>query len=88
LFVFYRIRNTDVEEIDMLTQLWFLINCLFVVLLITFMFKGRTYQEAKRTGDATHIRKQKTVWIATGILAAAAFVAMASVFLLNMRVNG
>lgn len=71
------------------TVVWFAVNSLFVISLITYLFIHRSYTEARdRSADpervAQIIRRRKAV----GLLSILLLVLMAASFLINMRING
>jgi hypothetical protein len=72
----------------MLAQIWFLVNGLFVLLVIVFLFINRAYREALREGAPGIAAKLKVWCFLAGLAAVVSFLAMASLFLLNMRING
>ncbi|TYP77899.1 hypothetical protein [Paenibacillus methanolicus] len=69
-------------------QIWFLVNLVFVALLIFYMFAHRTVAIRRLEGRAEPLRKAILTRNIAGILTAVAFVCMAASFLINMRVNG
>ncbi|SDW34236.1 hypothetical protein [Paenibacillus sp. CF384] len=69
-------------------QLWFLTNMVFVTLAIVFLFVHRSVTLAKQQPDVRRIMKAKKVRMVVGIFTILAFIGMASLFLINMRVNG
>jgi len=73
---------------ESLTAIWFVINLAFVAAAIAFLFVSRAVQEAARRGDAPSASRLRRVRTLVGIMAVVLFVAMAAVFLTNMRVNG
>lgn len=71
------------------TAVWFLINILFVVSLIVFLFMHRTVTEAKNQSAnsavvSSALRRRNSI----GLLSLLLFVAMCISFLVNMRLNG
>ncbi|MBW7473582.1 hypothetical protein K0T92_02335 [Paenibacillus oenotherae] len=72
----------------MWAQLWFLINMVFVALLIIFLFAHRALTTARQEQNPERIRRLSSIRLIVGILTVAAFVAMAFSFVMNMKVNG
>ncbi|MEV5028581.1 hypothetical protein [Paenibacillus sp. LPE1-1-1.1] len=71
------------------TLIWFVVNMLFVVSIITFMFMHRSYTEAKRQSNDSLLLKQLNARrMLAGILSIVLFLAMAASFMINMRLNG
>jgi len=72
----------------MLTQVWFLVNLVFVASFIVYLFAGRAYRDAEAAGDAERARRLRMRRRLTGLLALLAFIATTTVLLVNMAVNG
>jgi len=72
----------------MLTQIWFLVNLVFVASFIAYLFTGRACREAEAAGDAGRAKQLRRRRRLTGLLALAAFIATTAVLLVNMAVNG
>lgn len=71
------------------TIIWFFINMLFVVSIISYMFMHRSYSESKRlSNDSALINKLNTRRKLVGIISILLFVAMSASFIINMRLNG
>jgi len=71
------------------TIIWFFINMLFVVSIISYMFMHRSYSESKRlSNDSALIKKLNTRRKLVGIISILLFVAMSASFMINMRLNG
>ncbi|MGG1635772.1 hypothetical protein BK120_07930 [Paenibacillus sp. FSL A5-0031] len=71
------------------TIIWFFINMLFVVSIISYMFMHRSYSESKRlSNDSALINKLNTRRKLVGIISILLFVAMSASFMINMRLNG
>lgn len=71
------------------TFIWFLVNILFVVSMITYLFMQRSYTETKRQSNDSELiarldRRRKLV----GGLSIVLFLAMAASLMINMRLNG
>lgn len=71
------------------TIIWFLVNILFVVSVITYLFMHRSYTETKRQSNDSELlnrldRRRKLV----ACLSIVFFLAMAVSFMINMRLNG
>ncbi|RCW51240.1 hypothetical protein [Paenibacillus prosopidis] len=71
------------------TFIWFLINILFVVSMIAYLFMQRSYTETKRQSNDPELiarldRRRKLV----GGLSILFFLAMAASLMINMRLNG
>ncbi|AZN40597.1 hypothetical protein [Paenibacillus albus] len=69
-------------------QLWFLTNMVFVTLAIVYLFVHRSVTQARLENDALKLTRARKVRVVVGIFTVVAFIAMASLFLVNMRVNG
>ncbi|MDQ8736661.1 hypothetical protein [Paenibacillus sp. LHD-38] len=71
------------------TLIWFVVNMLFVVSIITYMFMHRSYAEAKRqSNDSELLKRLNTRRLLVGILSIVLFLAMSASFMINMRLNG
>ncbi|NIK77436.1 hypothetical protein FHS15_002572 [Paenibacillus castaneae] len=71
------------------TVIWFFVNALFVISVITFMFMQRSYSETKNVkNDADLIKRLDRRRKLVGGLSILLFVAMAASFMINMRLNG
>ncbi|WP_139994451.1 MULTISPECIES: hypothetical protein [Paenibacillus] len=71
------------------TIIWFFVNMLFVVSVITYMFVHRSYSETKRqTSDSALIQRLNTRRKLIGILSIVLFLAMSASFMINMKLNG
>ncbi|HTG71691.1 MAG TPA: hypothetical protein VL921_20700 [Candidatus Udaeobacter sp.] len=71
------------------TIIWFFVNMLFVVSIITYLFMHRSYTETKRqSGDFALIKRLNARRKLVGVLSIVLFVAMAASFMINMRLNG
>jgi len=71
------------------TIIWFFINMLFVVSIISYMFMHRSYSESKRlSNDSALINKLNIRRKLVGIISILLFVAMSASFMINMRLNG
>ncbi|UVI32256.1 hypothetical protein [Paenibacillus spongiae] len=69
-------------------QIWFVLNMIFVALLIMFMFNHRSVTMARQEQDVQRLRSATRMRGIVGILTIVAFIAMITSFLINMRVNG
>ncbi|MCQ6558189.1 hypothetical protein [Paenibacillus mendelii] len=69
-------------------QIWFLVNMVFVALLITFMFTHRSVSMARLEQNEQKVKSAVRVRNTIGIITIIAFLAMIASFLMNMRVNG
>ena len=71
------------------TYIWFIVNSLFVVSIIVYMFMHRSYAEAKlRSEDAGKLQRIGGRKRLMGWLSILLFIAMIASFLVNMKVNG
>ncbi|MFC5651593.1 hypothetical protein ACFPYJ_21230 [Paenibacillus solisilvae] len=68
-------------------QMWFLTNMLFVILLIVLLFVHRSVTMASLQQDADRTERAKRIRMIISIATVLAFIAMAILFLVNMRVN-
>ncbi|WP_274651784.1 hypothetical protein [Paenibacillus humicola] len=68
-------------------QIWFVVNFVFVALLIVFMFAHRAVITARQQGDPQRLLRASRTRLAVGVLCAAAFAAMAASFLIAMRMG-
>lgn len=71
-----------------LTMWWFVVNMIFVIIFIIYLFAHRAYKEALQAGDAALIRRRKAKRTVLGLSALLAFAGMAAIFIANMAVNG
>jgi uncharacterized BrkB/YihY/UPF0761 family membrane protein len=69
-------------------QIWFVVNMLFVTLVIVFLFVNRTLSMARLEKDEARVRQASRIRLMIGILTIIAFIGMVFSFLMNMRVNG
>ncbi|OMF34228.1 hypothetical protein BK133_12980 [Paenibacillus sp. FSL H8-0548] len=71
------------------TIIWFFVNMLFVVSVITYMFMHRSYMETRRQssdkGLITRLNNRRKL---IGVLSIVLFVAMSASFMINMKLNG
>jgi hypothetical protein len=72
----------------MLTQIWFIVNLVFVASFIAYLFVGRASREAAASGHADRAKRLRIRHRLTGLLALVAFVAATAIFVANMAVNG
>lgn len=68
-------------------QMWFLTNMLFVTLLIVLLFVHRSVTMARVQQDANRTKRALRIRMVIGVATVLAFIAMAVLFLVNMRVN-
>jgi uncharacterized membrane protein len=66
-------------------QIWFVVNIVFVGLLIGFLFAHRSVTMAEQQKDGNRRRSAAKSRLVLGILTILAFVAMAVSFLASMR---
>ncbi|QYR20034.1 hypothetical protein KZ483_19465 [Paenibacillus sp. sptzw28] len=69
-------------------QIWFVVNMLFVTLVIVFLFVNRALTMARLEKDEARVRRASRKRLIIGILSIIAFIGMVFSFLMNMRVNG
>lgn len=69
-------------------QIWFVVNMLFVALLIVFLFSHRSVTLARQEKAEQRIRNAVRIRTILGILTVLAFIGMALSFVMNMKVNG
>ncbi len=72
----------------MLTQIWFIMNLLFVASFIAYLFAARSSREAESAGFSERVKKLRNVRRLTGLLAIALFIAATAIFVANMAING
>jgi uncharacterized membrane protein len=72
----------------MLTQIWFIVNLVFVATFIAYLFVARSSREAESAGPAERAKKLRVGRRLTGLLAIALFIAAAAIFVANMAING
>ncbi|MUT66721.1 hypothetical protein [Paenibacillus sp. NEAU-GSW1] len=70
------------------TAIWFLINILFVVSIIVFLFLQRSVKEQSAGADQDKLQRAKRGRNATAAISVLLFLAMCASFLINMRLNG
>ena len=71
------------------TAVWFVVNLIFVVCAIAFLFLHRAYTMAvEQSEGAERIARLKQRRFILGVCSIVAFVAMAASFMTNMRLNG
>ena len=71
------------------TVIWFVVNMLFVVSMITYLFMHRSYTETKRQStDIALINRLNNRRKLVGVLSIVLFFAMSASFMINMRLNG
>lgn len=68
-------------------QMWFLTNMLFVTLLIVLLFVHRSVTMAHLNKDADRTKRVLRIRLIISVATVLAFIAMAILFLINMRVN-
>jgi hypothetical protein len=66
-------------------QIWFVVNIVFVGLLIGFLFAHRSVTMADGQKDGERKRRAAKIRMVLGILTVLAFIAMAASFLASMR---
>jgi hypothetical protein len=72
----------------MLTQIWFIVNLVFVASFIAYLFVARSSREAESAGHAEQAQKLRIGRRLTGLLAVVTFIAAAAIFVANMAING
>ncbi|MFD0711021.1 hypothetical protein [Paenibacillus sp. GCM10027626] len=68
--------------------IWFIINILFVISLVVYLFVQRTVTLAREEKDDARLQKAKRLRIVVGVVTIVLFAAMIGSFLTNMRLNG
>lgn len=67
---------------------WFVVNILFVVAMITTLFVHQALSKAKLEGEKSKVKRVTTQRNTLALLSALLFIGMCFAFLTNMRVNG
>jgi len=84
----FHLRMVSIGGYKMLTQVWFLVNLVFVASFIFYLFAGRACREAEAAGEAHRAKRLRRWRRLTGLLALLAFIATTVVLLVNMAANG
>lgn len=68
--------------------MWFAVNILFVIAIISTMFVHHAVSLAKSSGVTGKVKRVTTLRNILAILSALLFIGMCFAFLTNMRING